>query len=70
MLKELYDTYNLDQLENFYPETRTRFYLETVFKESSSEFKTVIRELCLLQHENRITKEEFLKEDWKNQQKR
>ncbi len=31
MLNELYETYNLIELENYYPETRTRFYLETVF---------------------------------------
>ncbi len=62
MLNELFDTYNLSQLESYYPETRTRFYLETVFKDSESHFKVVIRDLCLQQHEGKIAKDEFLKE--------
>jgi len=62
MLNELFETYNLTELENFYPETRTRFYLETVFQNSEDEFKKVIKELCRSQHELRIAKDEFLKE--------
>lgn len=62
MLKELYDTYNLIELEKFYPETRTRFYLETIFKKSNEEFKVLIRDLCQQQHDGKIAKDEFLKE--------
>jgi hypothetical protein len=62
MLNELYETYNLIQLENYYPETRTRFYLETVFKESDTSFKNIISKFCTLQHENKILKDEFTKE--------
>ncbi|MCB9259290.1 MAG: AMP-binding protein [Ignavibacteriales bacterium] len=62
MLNELFDTYNLVELENSYPETRTRFYLETVFRNSGSKFKNVITDLCKQQHENRIAKDEFMKE--------
>lgn len=62
MLNELYETYNLSELENYYPETRTRFYLETIFRESNIDFKKVIKEVCRLQHEQRIEKEEFLNE--------
>lgn len=62
MLNELYETYNLVELENFYPETRTRFYLETVFKESSKSFIKIIREICRLQHDGKIAKDEFMVE--------
>lgn len=62
MLNGLYETYNLIQLENYYPETRTRFYLETVFKKSDTSLKNIIGELCTLQHENKILKDEFMKE--------
>jgi N-acetylglutamate synthase-like GNAT family acetyltransferase len=62
MLNELYETYNLVELENFYPETRTRFYLETIFKESKDEFKVLIRDLCKKQHNGNITKDKFLNE--------
>ena len=62
MLNELYDTYNLVELENYYPETRTRFYLETVFHKSEKDFRVVITELCRLQHSGRLAKDEFLNE--------
>ena len=62
MLNELYETYNLVELENYYPETRTRFYLETVFKDSDASFRNIISELCTLQHDDKILKDEFMKE--------
>jgi len=62
MLNELYETYNLIALEDQYPETRTRFYLETVFTDSDTNFKKVISKLCGMQHEERIAKDEFLLE--------
>lgn len=62
MLNELYDTYNLVELENYYAETRTRFYLETVFHKSDNEFRAVISELCRLQHTGRLAKDSFLNE--------
>ncbi|MFZ1289150.1 MAG: GNAT family N-acetyltransferase [Melioribacteraceae bacterium] len=62
MLNELYDTYNLIGLEKIHPETRTRFFLHTVFKESNDEFKNLIRELCYLQHDGKVSKDEFLRE--------
>ncbi|MDX1701000.1 MAG: hypothetical protein R3250_10300, partial [Melioribacteraceae bacterium] len=62
MLNELFETYNLIELENSYPETRTRFYLETIFYDSDIEFRNSIKKLCSLQHEERIAKDEFLLE--------
>jgi hypothetical protein len=62
MLNELFETYNLIELESYYPETRTRFYLETVFADSDPEFRKVVGQLCRMQHEGRIAKDEFLNE--------
>ena len=62
MLNELYETYNLIELENYYPEARTRFYLETVFLNSENDFRVVIKDLCNLQHNGRLAKDEFLNE--------
>ncbi len=44
-LNELYDTYNLQELEKKYYETRTRFFLKTVFTQSSSAIKNALLEL-------------------------
>jgi long-chain acyl-CoA synthetase len=60
MLYELYDTYHLFDLEEQYPAARTRFFLETVFYNSSKRFKDVLRELVKKQRLRRITKEESL----------
>ncbi len=62
MLNGLYETYNLDELEKFYPETRSRFFLETVFKYSHNELKTTLRNICKYQHEEDISKKSFLKQ--------
>lgn len=44
-LHDLYETYHLTQLEKNYPDTRTRFFFETVFFSSSDDFKGFITEL-------------------------
>ncbi|MCP5063706.1 MAG: GNAT family N-acetyltransferase, partial [Ignavibacteriae bacterium] len=62
MLNELYDTYYLNNLESYYPETRTRFYSETVLKKSQVEICSIMKEVCRKQHDNEMGKEEFLKE--------
>ena len=62
MLNGLYETYNLNELEKFYPETRARFYLETVFKYSNVELKTTLRNICKYQHEENLSKKSFLKQ--------
>ncbi len=62
MLNGLYETYNLNELEKFYPETRSRFYLETVFKHSDEELKSTLRDICKYQHEENISKKSFLKQ--------
>lgn len=44
MIYELYETYRLFDLEEQYPAARTRFFLETVFYNSTQRFKDVLRE--------------------------
>lgn len=61
MLYELYETYRLFDLEEQYPAARTRFFLETVFYNSSQRFKDVLRELVRKQRYRKISKEESLR---------
>ncbi|MEO8232634.1 MAG: GNAT family N-acetyltransferase [Ignavibacteriota bacterium] len=61
MIYELYETYRLFDLEDQYPAARTRFFLETVFYNSSQRFKDVLRELVRKQRHRKITKDESLK---------
>jgi GNAT superfamily N-acetyltransferase len=61
MIYELYETYRLFELEEQYPAARTRFFLETVFYNSSQRFKDVLRELVTKQRHRKISKDESLK---------
>ncbi len=45
MLSDLYETYNLQKLEESYPETRTRFFILTVFEDSSDSLKKVLNDI-------------------------
>jgi hypothetical protein len=49
-LNEFYETYQLNKLELRFPETRTRFFLETVFQDSSDEVKNCLRDIRRKQH--------------------
>ena len=60
MINELYDTYNISELENNYPEARTRFFLETCFGDSKPELKSVLWELVKEQHKGKMQPEEIL----------
>jgi len=59
-LNELYDTYNLIDLEKKYPETRTNFFLHTVFKDSSQALKDAMQQIVNKQHDEHYTAEETL----------
>ncbi len=59
-LIELYDTYNLTELEKEYPETRTNFFLHTVFNDSSKELKSFIRDIVHKQHDETYSTEDTL----------
>ncbi len=60
MLYELYDTYNLPDVEKSYPETRARFFLETCFADSSAELKNMLRELIRKEKQGNFSQEEIL----------
>lgn len=61
MIYELYETYRLFDVEEQYPAARTRFFLESVFYNSSQRFKDVLRELVRKQRHRKISKDESLK---------
>ncbi|MBI9073570.1 MAG: GNAT family N-acetyltransferase [Melioribacteraceae bacterium] len=60
MLLDLYNTYHLTELEELYSETRTRFFLETIFWNSNSDVKAVLIEIINKQHDKNITEENRL----------
>ncbi len=57
MLYDLYETYELFDLEEKYPAVRTQFYLRTAFKDSSEEFKNSLKELIKKQHDSSVKKD-------------
>ena len=59
-LNELYDTYRLYDLEEKFPETRIRFFMDTVFTESAPAVKERLRDLAQRQHRAAIGKEDLL----------
>ncbi len=60
MLNELYDTYRLSELELSFPATRTRFFFETVFLNSSRNLRSILKEIITEQRKREITKEDAL----------
>jgi long-subunit acyl-CoA synthetase (AMP-forming) len=59
-LNELYDTYHLADLEQEYPETRTNFFLHTVFKDSSKQLKEFLADIIRKQHDESYSAEKTL----------
>jgi long-chain acyl-CoA synthetase len=59
-INELYDTYQLHLLEERYPETRARFFLETVFSNSSPELRERLKHIVLQQHRQKFSAEHSL----------
>ncbi len=63
MLKELYLTYHMSELEKTYPEVRTRFFFETVFVNSSNSTKDVLNYLVEEYHgKDEMDKDDLLKQ--------
>ncbi|MCF8242048.1 MAG: AMP-binding protein [Melioribacteraceae bacterium] len=60
MLNELYETYRLHDLEKKYPETRTRFFLETAFAESSTQLKNILSDIVKKLHDKSINREDAM----------
>ncbi len=61
MLFELYETYQLFDLEKIHRSTRTKFFLETAFYESDNSFKEALKDIAAKQREGSVTEEEKLK---------
>ncbi len=59
-LKEFFDTYQLAKLADSHPETRTRFFLETVFLQSNDELKKYLRGIITEQRLGTLSIEEAL----------
>ncbi len=59
-LNELYDTYQLPGLEEKMPETRTRFFLETVFADSGEAVRGAMKKLIERQHSEHLSQEEIV----------
>ncbi len=55
MLAELYETYNLVELEEQVPETRTRFFVNTVFAKAANEFQSKLEKIIKGQREGSIS---------------
>ncbi len=53
-VRELYDTYALHTLEKRYPETRVRFYRETVFRNASESLKQQLDQLIGLLKQRKL----------------
>ena len=60
MINELWDTYQLNDLESNFPETRTRFFLETVFSDSEKDLQNALLDIVLKQRSNKVIHEEYL----------
>ena len=59
-LNELYDTYQLLKIEKKYPETRTNFFLNTVFADSAKDIKKALFNVVQKQHDENNSVEETL----------
>jgi ribosomal protein S18 acetylase RimI-like enzyme len=60
-LYEMYDTYQLFRLEKEYRHTRTFFFLNTAFKNSSAELKKALNKIALKQRAGELTLDESQK---------
>jgi long-subunit acyl-CoA synthetase (AMP-forming)/GNAT superfamily N-acetyltransferase len=58
-LTELYNTYQLNLLEVEYPETRTRFFRDTVFAHANQLLRDDLEKIICEQQEDRISEERF-----------
>ncbi len=58
-LSELYETYQLNLLEIEYPETRTRFFRDTVFAHSEKELRNGLKKIISEQQKGKIPDDRF-----------
>ncbi|MCK9279398.1 MAG: GNAT family N-acetyltransferase [Melioribacteraceae bacterium] len=62
LIYDLYNTYNLSELEEVHPEARTKFFMETVFRDSNDSFKRILNDLIHKQKNKEISKEAIIGE--------
>ncbi len=62
LIYDLYNTYNLSELEEVHPEARTKFFMETVFRDSNDSFKRILNNLIQKQKNKEVSKEAIIKE--------
>lgn len=60
MLKELFETYHLDDVEKKLPDTRLRFYNDTVFFDSDAELKTEIQTILQKLNTGQVAKDAYI----------
>jgi len=61
-LSELYNTYNLVDLEEIYPETRTLFFTKTVFENSEKKLLEILKTIIEKQRTRSVTDDNYLNE--------
>lgn len=59
MLRELWDTYHLDEVEARYPDTRIRFFRQTVFKEAREQIASELDRLMARTRARRLDSQEL-----------
>ncbi|WP_337864725.1 GNAT family N-acetyltransferase [Ignavibacterium sp.] len=57
---DIYETYRLFDLEEDYPAVRTRFFIETVLKDSSEKFKKILWDIIKKQRAKKLNKDETI----------
>ncbi|MAT58963.1 MAG: hypothetical protein CMF23_13400 [Ignavibacteriae bacterium] len=60
MLNDLYNTYQLFELEPAFPAVRTRFYLETVFAYSNKLLREEFHQIIIKQKNKKLTRDQLL----------
>jgi len=60
-LNELYRTYQLERLEHTYPETRIRFYRETVFRDTRKELQRQLDQMIRLLRQKQLGRDQVVR---------
>lgn len=59
-LNELYETYQLQEVEKLYADTRMRFFLDTVFISSQEAVRKGLFSIIMQQHKEKLSQEEII----------
>lgn len=61
-LYDIFETYNLSDLEKTFPATRTKFFLETCFSDSEQKLREALHRMAQKQRSKSLSKEELISE--------